>query len=208
MASAAAAAAPAATAKREREPGALALTAASAAAEVAEWLAIMVPAFDGRDAALAACASLDGAALLELTEARMKELGFKAFGIRRKLTLCIREMQQPAAAAQQQQPTGGGGGGGGAVPKGAVAAAAAAAAAADTRADATATVDLDHAAVEAQLNAEASCIGVCQWSAKTLAATIVAAFCAALLDVIVKSPNRISRQIVLQGYGLRALACA
>jgi hypothetical protein len=61
------------------------------------------------------------------------------------------------------------------VPKGVAAAASACHAAAAPASDDNGRaqpVNLDHAAVEAQLKAEASCIGVCQWSAKTLQATI------------------------------------
>lgn len=166
--------------KRPRSTGddeALRLTAASSSTEVCEWLSAMVPAFEGRDAALASCAHLDGAKLVALTEADMRGLGFKAFGVRRKLTLAIKEM----VASAEQQATGGvtaRPAALGAVPNvaaGDVAAAsaspAAAAAASDDNGRAQ-PVNLDHAAVEAQLNAEASCIGVCQWSAKTLQATI------------------------------------
>ena len=164
--------------KRPRSAGddeALRLTAASSTTEVGEWLSLMVPAFEGRDAALASCAHLDGAKLIALTEADMRGLGFKAFGVRRKLTLAIKEM----VASAEQQATGGSAAPPattpGTVPKGAVAAASASAAAAAAASDDNGRaqpVNLDHAAVEAQLNAEASCIGVCQWSAKTLQATI------------------------------------
>ena len=77
-------------AKRPREG--LRLTAGSSAEEVSEWLSLMVPAFAGREDVLRGCSHIDGAALLALDEAAMKQLGFKAFGVRRKLTLCIKEM--------------------------------------------------------------------------------------------------------------------
>ena len=155
-------------AKRPREG--LRLTGSSSAEEVSEWLSLMVPAFAGREDVLRSCSHIDGAALLALDEAAMKQLGFKAFGVRRKLTLCIKEMlatppssEEPAAAA--------------AAPAAAAAAApapnpSAAAPVPAAAAAAARPVNLDHKAVEAQLNAEASCIGVCQWAAKTLANTI------------------------------------
>ena len=77
-------------AKRPREG--LRLTGSSSAEEVSEWLSLMVPAFTGREDVLRSCSHIDGAALLALDEAAMKQLGFKAFGVRRKLTLCIKEM--------------------------------------------------------------------------------------------------------------------
>ena len=111
----------------------------------------------GTRRAMPAAQLLDGAALFTLTEADMKtNLGISSFGLRRKFTQRIQaivkqekaeEARPPPAAAAGggavlQAIHGGGGGGAAGVPG--------------------AAEGLDEAAVESQLNAEASCIGVCQ----------------------------------------------
>ena len=148
--------------KRERETT-VSLTAASSAEEVKDWLGIMLPPFEGRAAVLSACSHLDGAALLSLTEREMKGLGINSFGVRRKLSLCIRELRLPAAEGST-----------------AAAAAPPQKAAPQSHAGAAQSTpvsrprDVGHEAVEAQLSAEASCLGICQWAATALHKAITA----------------------------------
>eukprot|EP01047_Picozoa_sp_COSAG01_P074633 COSAG01_NODE_12529_length_1724_cov_114.307077_1_plen_305_part_10 len=168
--------------KRARDEAPALLNRSSSAAEVGEWLAAVLPPFEGRESVLGAFAHIDGAALIRLDEAGMQRLGLKKWGLRRKLWLLIKGLKlagdptandhgsapqaaAPAAVAQV-------------VPPGSVApwlrghGAEPMDAAVHPAPSELDTISLDQEAVEAQLNAEASCLGVCQWSAKTMAKAI------------------------------------
>eukprot|EP01047_Picozoa_sp_COSAG01_P053395 COSAG01_NODE_5720_length_4076_cov_49.466181_2_plen_215_part_00 len=162
--------------KRARDEAPALLSRSSSAAEVGEWLAAVLPPFEGRESVLGAFAHIDGAALIRLDEADMQRLGLKKWGLRRKLSLLIKGLKlagdptandhgsapqaaAPATVAQVVPPERGHG----AEPMDA------AVHPAPSELD---TTSLDQEAVEAQLNAEASCLGVCQWSAKTMAKAI------------------------------------
>jgi hypothetical protein len=144
--------------KRKADAGPTKISPSSTPADVLDWLSESLPAEDAeRIRGLPAARGLDGAALLALTEAAMREdLLIGAFGMRRKLTQRIRELAEELAAESPPHAASAAG-------LSPPAAESAAAAAADDGAPSVGAQDLDEATVEAQLNAEASCVGVCRW---------------------------------------------
>ena len=145
------------------------LTTNSSTVEVQEWLNITLPEFKDRESVLNACSHLNGSALLSplITEQEMKDrLGMKPFGIRRKLTLALKELVRLSAVVKDHNQIEEGG----------------ALASEGIVTDQPPVVqpstsikpcnNLDQKTVENQLNAEASCIGICQWAANSIHKTI------------------------------------